>query len=80
MPEDLPVHFLPNNTEEDYSVAVSLKEKIAQLEAKMIAEALKKYGTTRKAARYLGISQSALVKKANKYGIKNTKIWEYENQ
>lgn len=41
----------------------TLKEKLEEVERKAIREAMKEYRTTRKAAKALGISQSALVKK-----------------
>ncbi|TEB10552.1 helix-turn-helix domain-containing protein [Pelotomaculum propionicicum] len=35
----------------------------------MIKQALKKYGSTRKAARVLGVDQSTIVRKSQKYNI-----------
>jgi TyrR family helix-turn-helix protein len=46
----------------------TLKEITEQLEQKVIANALNKYGTIRKAAKALGISHSGLIKKLKKYG------------
>ncbi|WP_456298386.1 helix-turn-helix domain-containing protein [Aliibacillus thermotolerans] len=47
-----------------------LKDLVRELETKVISERIDKYGTTRKAAASLGISQSALVKKMKKLNIK----------
>lgn len=44
-----------------------LKEAVAQLENKMISEAVKQYGSIRKAAGKLGVDHSTLVKKQKKY-------------
>ena len=48
---------------------LTLKEIVNKVEKKAIKEAMFEYGTTRKAARKLGISQSALVKKMQKLEI-----------
>lgn len=49
---------------------ITLKEAVNLLEKNMIEKALKKYGSTYKAANVLGITQSAVVKKAKVLGIK----------
>lgn len=49
---------------------ITLKEAVNLLEKNMIEKALKKYGSTYKAADVLGITQSAVVKKAKALGIK----------
>jgi transcriptional regulator with PAS, ATPase and Fis domain len=79
-PEDLPGHFRKNENKQSYLCISTLKDAIAELEKSMITEALKNYKTTRKAAKYLGISQSALVKKASKYGIKSGYFYSPNNQ
>jgi PAS domain S-box-containing protein len=79
-PEDLPPHIVQDERNQNYMQTSSLKDAVSQLEKSMIIEALKKYKTTRKAAQFLRISQSALVKKANKYGIKHEMIWLGDNQ
>jgi PAS domain S-box-containing protein len=48
---------------------LSLKEIVEKVEKKTIEKALRDYGSTRKAAAVLKISQSAVVKKAKKLGI-----------
>ncbi|PLS16181.1 hypothetical protein CVD28_19275 [Bacillus sp. M6-12] len=48
----------------------TLKEETAKLERSLIFEAIQKYGTTRGAAKSLGISQSAIVQKMKKYHIR----------
>ena len=47
----------------------SLTRAVEALEKSMLAEALAEAGSTYKAARRLGISQSSVVRKAKKYGI-----------
>lgn len=47
----------------------TLDEAVIAVEKQLIFKALKKHGTTRKAAKVLGISQSTVVRKANKYNI-----------
>lgn len=46
-----------------------LEEAVAEVERSMLAEALAETGSTYKAARRLGISQSSVVRKARKYGL-----------
>jgi len=48
---------------------IHLDEALAIVEKELIANALKKYGSTRKAAKALGVSQPTIVRKANRYGI-----------
>ena len=47
----------------------ALKEAVEALERQMIAGALSTYGSTRKAARALGVSQPTVVRKAARYGL-----------
>ncbi len=74
--EDIPRHvFEPNyqsplNTRETKEND-KLRASIAVYEAKILEEALKKYGTTYKMAKALGINQSTVVRKLKKYGIGN---------
>lgn len=44
----------------------------------MITKALKNFGSTRKAAKYLGIDQSTVVKKCKSLEIDILKLKEYE--
>ena len=67
--EDLPPYIVHTQSSPNCLQTSSLKHAVANLERTLIAEALKKHKTTRKAAESLGISQSALVKKAKKYEI-----------
>lgn len=48
---------------------IPLKEAIAKIEADLLTKAIKKYKTTRKAAKALNIDQSTVVKKMKKYNI-----------
>lgn len=50
---------------------LSLKEALSKLEKIMIKNAMEKSGSTRKAAKLLGIDQSSVVRKMQKYKIKN---------
>lgn len=47
----------------------SLKEAREQLDKSMLAWALKRYGSTRKAAAVLGVTQPTVVRLAHKYGL-----------
>lgn len=58
----------PLNYSREYS-ATDLKTAVEDLEKEMIAQCLREYGSTRKAARILGISQTSVVRKASRYGI-----------
>lgn len=53
----------------DYA-PINLKGEIEEYEKQIIAKYLDKYGSLRKAARYLGASQSTIWRKATQYGIK----------
>jgi transcriptional regulator with PAS, ATPase and Fis domain len=46
-----------------------LNDAVATVEKELIYKALKDHGTTRGAAKVLGVSQPTIVRKANKYGI-----------
>jgi PAS domain S-box-containing protein len=48
---------------------VLLKDAVAALEQRLIANALAEKGSTRKAARWLGVSQPTVIRKAKRYGI-----------
>jgi PAS domain S-box-containing protein len=63
--------------ESSYPLFVSdpnYKQTVNNFEKEMILQALQKCGTTRKAADALGISQSALVRKAAKYNLKSRRV------
>ncbi|WP_400163668.1 sigma-54 interaction domain-containing protein [Brevibacillus sp. TJ4] len=65
--EDLPFRMIDNETRREQ---VTLKDVTDDVERKMIEKKLAEYKTTRKTAQVLGISQSALVKKMQRLGIK----------
>ena len=72
LPADLP-SYMREATNIPCSVSQNeqnLPNAIATLEKNMLAEALAETGSTYKAARRLGISQSSVVRKARKYGIR----------
>ena len=48
---------------------IDLETAVNEYEKGLIRYALDKYGSTRKAAKAIGISQTQLVRKKNKYGI-----------
>jgi PAS domain S-box-containing protein len=48
---------------------INLKAAVQKLEKEMIISAIKKYGSSRKAAEHLGIDQSTIVKKCKKIGV-----------
>ncbi|MGQ4665448.1 sigma-54 interaction domain-containing protein [Metabacillus halosaccharovorans] len=56
--------------QKDQHLPVSLKEAVEQLERDIISTTLKKYGSTHKAAKVLGITQPTVVRKAKSLGIK----------
>ncbi|SFJ16396.1 sigma-54 interaction domain-containing protein [Thermoflavimicrobium dichotomicum] len=63
---DLPFSLL----NQDVRKPISLKSMVEEFERKIIRDYLAKYKTTRKTAKILGISQSALVKKMHRIGLK----------
>jgi PAS domain S-box-containing protein/TyrR family helix-turn-helix protein len=69
LPENLA--GIPAATEPGQQPNASLKSAIESEEKQIISEAYKKFKSTRKAAAVLGISQSSLVKKLNRYSIHN---------
>ena len=48
---------------------VNMDLMVENFEKNIIKHALEKYGSTRKAAKAIGISQTQLVRKKNKYGL-----------
>ncbi len=66
---DLPL-FLLNYTPagDDRKGIVPLNKAIEELEKRLTLNAYRRYGTTYKAAEALGVSQSTIVRKLNKYG------------
>lgn len=60
--------FDPLSYSRDY-YSTDLKSAVEDLEKEMITQCLREYGSTRKAARMLGISQTSVVRKASRYGI-----------
>ncbi len=73
---DLPIRIERNTIDKQETVSelrVSYKEMVADYEKQILLLALKKYGTTRKAGKALGIDQSTIVKKMAKFGIAKPK-------
>ncbi len=75
--EDFPIHVrsaeynLENCIDGDN---LTLHDAVENVEKRMIVHALRIHRTQRKAARFLGIDQSTLARKAKRYGIKNNAI------
>lgn len=66
---------------DDFFMEVSdydLKKAVSYLEKRMISKALKNFGSTRKAAKHLGIDQSTVVKKCKSLEIDILKLKKYE--
>lgn len=61
-----------NNLINDYALDedITLEKAVSDLERQFIYKALRKHGSTRKAAEALGISQPTVVRKARRYNIK----------
>ena len=55
--------------ESDQESDIDLTSIVEAFEKNIIREACEKYGSTRKAAKAIGISQTQLVRKKNKYGL-----------
>lgn len=70
-PQDLPSYIRTEDaiSTQELVLPRSLPEALASLEEQMLARALGETGSTYKAARILGISQSSVVRKARKYGL-----------
>jgi TyrR family helix-turn-helix protein len=58
------------------TIEVSLQDMVDNFEKKIIEYACEKYGSTRKAAKAIGISQTQMVRKKKKYGIASEDITE----
>ena len=70
---DLPIYVLKKEPQGSFPVnceiEVNLNRVMQGIEARLIEDAVCKYGTTYNAARYLGISQSTVVRKMQRYNI-----------
>ena len=71
---DVPPHILGGNVDNsmpnvDESTCIGIRDAVKNLEKTMIRNALAQTGSTYKAARLLGISQSSVVRKSRKLGI-----------
>lgn len=60
--------LLPENLPEE---GISLVDMVENFEKGILRQAVEKYGSSRKAAKGLGISQTQYLRKKNKYGIQN---------
>ena len=81
LPSDLPDYMHEDeHCEQPISVQMNLPKAVADLERKMLTLALTEMGSTYKAARRLGISQSAVIRKAKKYGISTALLPKSDGQ
>jgi transcriptional regulator with PAS, ATPase and Fis domain len=48
---------------------VSMRKTLRDIEARMVREALERYGTQTEAAKHLGVTQSTIARKAKQYGL-----------
>jgi transcriptional regulator with PAS, ATPase and Fis domain len=64
-----PAIHLTANEAETYGGEIDLQAAVEEYEKGLIAFACHKYGSTRKASKAIGISQTQLVRKKKKYGI-----------
>ncbi|MEW6661425.1 MAG: sigma 54-interacting transcriptional regulator [Bacillota bacterium] len=71
--ERLPAVFMQNNKEIAECGTWDFHSAREALEKKLIEDALKMHRTTRKAAKALGISQSGLIRRISKFGLKSRK-------
>lgn len=69
--ENLPAHMTVNSGAGPRSryAGTSLKAALAEFEKTIISRVLSEQGSTRKAARILGVNQSTIVRKARRHGI-----------
>ena len=61
-------HSIPNSTYN--SNHTTMPEILEEIEKKMIIDAIEKENSTRKAANFLGVTQSLLMRRIRKYNIK----------
>lgn len=61
--EDMPKYIKDRDNLSKEEVGVSLRDRVIELEQKMIEEAYQRFGNVRDAAKYLGIDASTLVRK-----------------
>jgi len=71
--KDIPLYLLDKESAyqlpQNYKMTLNLNRFLRNIEASLIKDAIKQYGTTYKAAKYLGINQSTVVRKMHKYSI-----------
>jgi transcriptional regulator with PAS, ATPase and Fis domain len=65
--DDIPRHIRGHYSQDDKDV--TLPEMIQKLEINVIRNALAKHGSTRKAAESIGITQTSLMRRIEKYDI-----------
>lgn len=68
------VEHTKTNNDININGIIKLKDAVREVEKKIIKNAFKKYKTTRKMARVLGVSQPTVVRKLKKYRICDTQM------
>lgn len=76
-PDDLPLEVWSQPArmrQSDWRADMDIKQRLARVEHELISRAVKRFGSQRKAARHLGISQSSIARKLAKGGVVDSKI------
>jgi transcriptional regulator with PAS, ATPase and Fis domain len=74
-PDVINTHDLPPAIGQDAALVaeggrrLSMRKTLKELEAQMVRDALTRYGTQTEAAKYLGVTQSTVARKAKQYGL-----------
>jgi len=80
--KDLPSHMLRDKSKANPRLSGNewdLPKSVARMERAMISQALKVYGSQRRAAGPLNINQSTLARKAKRYGIRTDAIMHHND-
>lgn len=75
--QDLPNDMRPKDSVRRFDTLIdgkTLDEIMDQVEKQVVEQAYRRYGTTRKAAAELGITQSLFMRRVKKYGIKQKRV------
>lgn len=73
--ENIPLYLIDKESAyqlpQNCKITLNLNRFLRNIETSLIKDAIQRYGTTYKAAKYLGINQSTVVRKMQKYNINN---------
>ena len=64
-----PRHLLLNEAAIAPSGGGALKEQVAELEKRLVTDALKSYGSARRAGQALGLSHTSILNKVKRYNL-----------